>query len=297
MSKQTIAVMGATGHVGAALSQLLLGRGHEVLALGRDARKLEALVAKGAKTRSVGFSDAAQLSEAFSGADAAFVMIPPSYDHADFRAYQVRTADAIAQALERARVARVVSLSSIGAQHPEGTGPIAGLHGLEQRLNRTALGVLHLRPGYFMENHLFSIATIKSMGMNGSPLRGDLDLPQIATQDIAAKAAEVLDGGGFRGSSSFEFAGPRDVTLAESTRILGQAIGQPGLQYVQFPYADAEKALAAMMPPSSASLLVEMYRALNEGLAQYEKPLAPERRTKTTLEEFATRTFAPAFRA
>src|SRR5258706_13339209 len=98
MSKRTIAVMGATGHIGTALTELLLAKGHDVRALGRDAAKLGALTAKGAKSRPVVFADAAALAEAFAGAESAFVMIPPSYGEAGFGAYQDRTTDAVVKA-------------------------------------------------------------------------------------------------------------------------------------------------------------------------------------------------------
>jgi len=298
MPKRTIAVMGATGHVGTALTELLLSKGHEVRALGRDAKKLSALVAKGAKSRAGEFKDPSALAEAFTGADAAFLMIPPSYGESDFGAYQDRATDAMVKAIQKSGLKKVVSLSSLGAQHPKGTGPIAGLHRMEKRLSQSGgPDLVHLRPAYFMENHLFSIPTIKSMSINGSPVKGDLAFPQIATKDIAAKAAEVLDRADFRGSSVIEFAGPRDLTPVESTAILGRAIGKPDLQYVQFPYADAEKAFAGMgMPPSTASLMVEMYRGMNEGLVRPENPIPPAQRTKTTLEEFAT-VFAAAYGA
>jgi uncharacterized protein YbjT (DUF2867 family) len=295
MPKRTIAVMGATGHIGTVLTELLLSKGHEVRALGRDPKKLGSLAVKGAKTRPAAFSDVAALAEIFAGAEAVFAMIPPSYGEADFAAYQDRSADALVKALQKAGVKKVVALSSVGAQHAKGTGPIAGLHRMERRLGQSGgPDVVFLRPAYFMENHLFSIPTIKGMGINGTPLKADLPLPQIATKDIAAKASELLDRADFRGASTVDVSGPRDITPAASTALLGRAIGKPELAYVQFPYADAEKAFSAMMPPPTASMMVEMYRGINEGLVVFEK--APER-TKTTLEDFAAQVFAPAFRS
>src|SRR5262245_46590095 len=115
MAKRIIAVMGATGHIGSVITEALLSKGHEVRALGRDPKKMSALAAKGAKTKSPAFTDPAGLGEAFAGAEAAFVMIPPSYGEADFPAYQDRTTDAIVKALQKAGVRKVVSLSSVGA--------------------------------------------------------------------------------------------------------------------------------------------------------------------------------------
>lgn len=295
MAKKTIAVMGATGHIGAALTEHLLAKGQDVRALGRDPKKLGALAAKGAKTKSGTFTDAAVLADAFSGAEAAFVMIPPSYGEADFGAYQDRQADAIIKAVQKAGVRKVVTLSSVGAHQANGTGPIKGLHRMEKRFSQSGgPDVVHLRPSYFMENHFFAIPTIKSMGISGSPLKPEVALGQIATKDVAQKAAEILDRADFRGSSVVELAGPRDVTMAQVTPILGRAIGKADLAYVQFPYADAEKALAGMgMPPATAALMVEMYRGMNDGVVV---PQTPPERTKTSIEEFAT-VFAAAFKA
>jgi uncharacterized protein YbjT (DUF2867 family) len=294
MARKTIAVMGATGHIGTALTEALLAKGHDVRALGRDAKKLGALAAKGAKPKSGTFTEAAVLADAFAGAEAAFVMIPPSYGEADFGAYQDRQADAIVKAIQKSGVRKVVTLSSVGAHQSEGTGPIKGLHRMEKRFSQSGgPEVVHLRPSYFMENHFFSIPTIKSMGISGSPMKPDLAMGQIATKDIAQKAAELLDRADFRGTTVLELAGPRDVTMAQVTPILGKAIGKPDLAYVQFPYPDAEKALAGMgMPPATAALMVEMYRGFNEGLVV---PQSAPQRTKTTIEEFSP-VFAEAFK-
>jgi uncharacterized protein YbjT (DUF2867 family) len=296
MAKRVIAVLGATGHIGAVLTEELIKKGHEVRAIGRDKAKLDGVAAKGAKARSAAFDDAAALTEAFKGADAAFTMIPPSYGEEDFSAWQDRAGEAIAKAAGQAKLKHVVDLSSVGAQHPSGTGPIAGLHRQEKRLEKiSGLNVLHVRAAYFMENHFWSIPTIKSAGINGSPVKADLKFSQVATADIARKVAERLDAADFNGRAVVEFGGPRELTLAESTSILGRAIGKPDLQYVQFPYEDAEKAMTGMgMKPATAKLMVDMYRGFNEGRCAPETPVKD--RGSITLEDFA-RGFAAAFKA
>jgi uncharacterized protein YbjT (DUF2867 family) len=298
MPKKITAVMGATGHIGSALSHALLAKGHEVRALGRDAGRLFALASKGAKTRTAAFDDAKALAEAFRGADAVFAMIPPSYGEEDFGGYQDRVGAAIVQALRSSGVKRAVSLSSTGAQHAEGTGLIRGLHRQEKRLNATnGLDVVHLRPSYFMENHFWSVGTIKNAGINGSPIATDLVIPQVATADIAARAADFLDRLDFLGSTIHEFGGPRDLTMAEVTSVLGRAIGKPDLKYVQFSYADAEKAMLGMgMKPGLVALMIEMQRGMNEGRVAMERPLAPAQRGATSIEDFAPG-FAAAFKS
>ncbi|MCI0585838.1 MAG: NAD(P)H-binding protein [Planctomycetes bacterium] len=296
MTKRTYAIMGATGQIGRVVTEKLLERGHDVRALGRETKKLEALRARGAKTTPVRFDDANALAEAFRGTQAVFTMIPPAYDADDYGRFQDRVGEATVAALKKAGTTHVLDLSSIGAHLTEGTGPIKGLHRQEKRLEGLpGLSVLHLRPGWFMENLLWAIPAIREHGVNGSALRGDLSIPLVATTDIGEKAADLLDRLDFRGRSVLEFVGPTPLNSHEATAALGKAIGKPDLRYVQVPYAEAERAMVASgMKPNFAALIVEMDRSLNEGKIEPTQTFTAENRGKTTIEGFA-KVFARAY--
>jgi uncharacterized protein YbjT (DUF2867 family) len=293
-----VVVTGATGHVGGEIARRLLARKERVRAVGRDAGRLKALADLGAEIAVGSVEDAAFLGRAFEGAGAAFVMIPPNVAAPDVRQFQRRVVDALGSALAASKVGHVVSLSSVGAGVPAGTGPIAGVHDLEQKLNGLAgTAVLHLRAGFFMENTLSSIGLIKSQGINGSAIRADVPMPMIATRDIAAAAVEPLATLSFEGNSTRELQGPRDYTMAEATAILGRAVGKPDLAYVQFPYDATKLALVGVgLSESMADLYVEMSRAFNEGRVKALEPRSARTTTPTTLEEFSL-TFAAAYRA
>jgi uncharacterized protein YbjT (DUF2867 family) len=291
-----IAVTGATGNVGRALAEHLLDAGIGVRAVARGADKLRPLADRGAELRPGSLTDAGFLSEAFRGAAAVFAMVPPHYGAADLREYQRGVADALARAIRDAGVPRVISLSSVGADLDSGTGPIAGLHDLEQRLEAVPdVGVVHLRAAYFMENHLASIPLMKTAGINAGALDGDLPIPMIATRDIAAAAAEYMREPTFRGVRVRYLLGPRDYTVSQSTAMLGAAVGRPDLAYVKSSYADTGKALLGLgISASVAQAFVEMQRAFNEGRIEIEARSASNT-TPTTLEEFARAVFVPAF--
>jgi uncharacterized protein YbjT (DUF2867 family) len=105
-------------------------------------------------------------------------------------------------------------LSSYGAHVPKGTGPVAGLHSSEQKLNGiTGLNVLQLRAAYFMENNLAAIDMIQGMGMFGHALLPDLKLPMIATRDVGDYAAQRLLDLDFSGKQTCELLGERDLSL------------------------------------------------------------------------------------
>ncbi len=291
-------ILGATGNIGSVITNALLAKGEKVRVVGRGANKLQPFVDKGAIPFPAEIRDVAALTKALEGARAAFLLIPPDPSSPDYRAAQEEKSDALAAAVQAAGLKYAVNLSSIAAQLPAGTGPIAGLHNAEIKLNRIAsLHVLHLRPAYFMENELPAAELIRNMGIFGSALRPDLNIPMIATRDIGAFAAERLLKLDFSGKSTRELLGPRDVTRTEITSIIGRAIGKPELAYVQFTYAQMEQALEQKgVTTKTAQMYVEMMRAFNDGIAVGEEPRSAANTTPSTFEEFAQEVFAAAYR-
>src|ERR1700747_1768264 len=173
-------ILGASGNTGSIIADSLLSKGKKVRVVGRDAGRLQRFVRQGAEAFTTDMSDAAALTKAFSGARAAYLLLPPITSRED----QERERDAIAQAVTKSGLPYAVHLSSYGAHVPEGTGPVTGLHSSEQKLNAIGgLNVLHLRAAYFMENNLAAIGTIRGMGIFGHALLPDLKRPKIAAPD------------------------------------------------------------------------------------------------------------------
>jgi uncharacterized protein YbjT (DUF2867 family) len=283
-----VTVMGATGHTGRVTAEALLSRGEKVRVVGRDAGKLAPLVARGAEAAVGSASDPSFLGRAFAGVETAYTLLPPDMGVPDLRAHQDRVGEATVQALRQAGVKRVVFLSSVGADLPSGTGPIAGLHAQEERLRKLGAAVLLLRPGYFFENFFASLPMIRHQGMNGGAIAPDLKLAMIATRDIGAAAAAAIAARDFSGVEVRNLLGPRDLSLAEATRILGAAIGKPALAYVQFPYdAFGAALIQAGLTPDLSRLYVEMARAFNDGIVKVAGGRTPASTTPTTFEAFA----------
>ena len=291
-----IAVMGATGHIGGRITDLLLDAGEPVRALGRSADKLASAAQRGAAVLTGDAGDTTFLTTAFRGADAAFTLLPPDVRAADYRRLQDAQGEAIAAAIRESGLRHVVFLSSMGADLAEGTGPLAGLHAQEERLRRlSGVNVLILRPTYFFENFYDTLGLIKQQGINGGPIAPDLPFPMIATRDVADVAARALRKRDWQGVVVRELLGERDLTFAEATRIIGARVGKPDLPYVQFPYADFTASLVQMgISPSVAGLYAEMARAINDGRVRSVEGRRPENPTPTTFEAFAD-TLAPAY--
>jgi uncharacterized protein YbjT (DUF2867 family) len=161
-----IVVTGATGRTGRRVTEGLLARGEKVRVVGRDAKKLAPLVQLGAQPFVGNVEDVESMKSGFDNASAVYLVLPEDTSQQDLRGHQERVSDSYAAAVSKAHVPFVVNLSSIGAQHPEKTGPIVGLHNQEQKLDQvTGLNVLHLRAAYFMENLFMSVTPLRSIGM------------------------------------------------------------------------------------------------------------------------------------
>ncbi|HSY10783.1 MAG TPA: NmrA family NAD(P)-binding protein [Verrucomicrobiae bacterium] len=289
----TYVILGATGNTGSIIADSLLLRGKKVRVVGREAGRLQRFVRKGAEGFTGDVTDAAALTKAFSGARAAYLMLPPITSRED----QERESDAIAKAVTESGLRYAVHLSSYGAHVPEGTGPITGLHSSEQKLNAIGgLNVLHLRAAYFMENNLAAISMIQGMGILGHALLPGLKLPMIATPDVGGYAAQRLLDLDFSGKHTRELLGERDLSMAEATTLIGRGIGKPDLRYEQFTYDQAQQGLEQMgMPPKKAAVYIEMFKAINTGVLAAQEPRSRQNSTPTSFETFVQDVFAPAY--
>ncbi len=286
-------ISGGSGNTGSIIANSLLSKGQKVRVVGRDLGRLQRFVRKGAEAFTADVSDAAALTKAFSGACAAYLILPPL----NSREEQERQSDAIAKAVKESGLRYAVHLSSYGAQVPEGTGPVAGLHSSEQKLNAISdLNVLHVRAAYFMENNLAAIDMIHRMGMFGHALLPDLKLPMIATRDVGDYAAQRLLDLEFSGKQTRELLGERDLSMMEATAVIARGIGKPDLRYEQFSYDQVRQALTQMgFSPKKAAVYIEMFEAINAGILAAQEPRSPENSTPTSFEAFVQDVFLTAY--
>jgi uncharacterized protein YbjT (DUF2867 family) len=281
-------VIGATGNTGRVVTEDLLAAGLPVRVVGRSAERLADFVKSGAEAAVGDVADAEFVAQACDGVGGVYHMIPPRYD-VDLSAWQSEAGKALFEGIRDAGVPYIVNLSSVGAQHHHGTGPIAGLREQEDRFNElTEADVLHLRPGYFMENLFMMLDAIRGMGVLPMPLPGDLAVAMIATRDIGAVAARRLAALDFDGHHTRELLGPRDYTMNEVASLVGAAIGVPDLPFVTVSEEDAAAGFEQMgVHPATIATFMEMYRAIADGRVAPQETRSAANTTPTTMEEFA----------
>jgi uncharacterized protein YbjT (DUF2867 family) len=258
---------GGAGNITKPLALALLQAGHTVTVIGRDAAKLKELTQAGAIAAIGSVEDVAFLTAAFKGADAVYTMVPPTHAVTDWKAHIGQIGQNYATAIAAAGVKQVVNLSSVGAHLPDGVGPVSGLHRAENALNTlTDVNILHLRPAYFYQNLLANISLIKGMGIIGANFSAAPGkFPIVATDDIAAVAAEALLSLQFRGHS-FRYIASDETGTDQIAQVLGAAIGKTDLAWVKF---TDEQALGGMiqagLPEETAKNYAEMNHAIDTG--------------------------------
>jgi uncharacterized protein YbjT (DUF2867 family) len=291
-------VTGATGRTGTAVVEGLLKAGHEVRAVGRSASRLREETA-GAEQFVAEPTDRDALARAFAGAEGVYAMVQPNYipDSDDFPGHQRRIVEAIVGALDDARVTRVVTLSSWGADKPDGTGPVTGLHHLEQAVNRLGAKVTHLRAGYFMENLLGQVPAILDRGVVAAPFSPDVPMPFVTAPDIGYAAAETLlePGPAGDGPEIREIQGERDLSMSDVVRVVARLAGRPELRYVQQSIQEfTADQRAAGVSENVTALMVEVAHAINSGHTRALQPRTARTSTPTSIEQFVTSTMLPA---
>jgi uncharacterized protein YbjT (DUF2867 family) len=254
-------IAGVSGNTGSAAATALLDAGAKVRVVVRDATKGASWRQRGAEVAVADLGDADALTEALRGAQGAYLLIPPNMAAPDFRAYQKATGEAIVEAVRRSGVPHVAFLSSVGAQHPAGTGPIAGLYPVERGLAAlTGTVSTFIRAAYFMENLGGSLGML-AQGVVPTFAPAHVAFPMIATRDIGHLAAQVLCEGATK-TSVIELSAAKNYSIDDAAAILSTITGQ-AVKAQTFPIEAMVPTLTGMGMPAG---IAELYREMTAGM-------------------------------
>ncbi|MRX68562.1 Uncharacterized conserved protein YbjT, contains NAD(P)-binding and DUF2867 domains [Flavobacterium resistens] len=260
-----ITISGSLGNIGKPLLKKLVASGHEVTVISSSSDRSEAIEALGGKSAIGSVSDAIFLEKAFTDADAVYVMTPPNMGGSNILANMTEAGNAFANAIKKSGVKRVVMLSSIGADLPNGTGPIAGLYNIEkiyETLENTS--ITFLRAGFFFTNFYHDVPMIKGAGIIGANYPASTVIPYVHPEDIAATVAEELEKTGSGINVRYIVSDVR--TPGDAAKVLGEAIGKPELPWVEFTDEQSLNGMAqAGLPEEIAGLYTEMGTGLRSG--------------------------------
>ncbi|MFT3822553.1 MAG: NmrA family NAD(P)-binding protein [Chitinophagaceae bacterium] len=289
-----IVLTGSLGNISKPLAITLLQKGHSVIVISKSPEKQKDIENLGAMAAIGSVDDVDFLAKTFDGADLVYCMIPPNFKEADQIAYYKRVGSNYAKAIGQAGVKRVIHLSSYGAHLEKGTGFITGSYEVEKIFNALpGIRVTHIRPGYFYYNLFNFIGMIKATGFIASNYGGNDKLGLVSPLDIAAAIAEEIALPGATNKVCYVISDDRSCN--EIASVLGNAIGQPGLQWNLLTDEQALTSLQASgIPASTAATLVELGVATHSGILREDYDRQQPTQGKIKLETFA-KEFAAAY--
>ena len=252
-------VAGITGNTGSVVASALLDRKVPVRVLARDAAKAAPWKARGAEVVTAELGDQAALTAALRGATGAYLLVPPRMTSTAPLQENRALIAALAGAVAAAKVPHVVLLSSIGAQHPDGTGPIVSTYNAEQAL-ASVTDLTAVRAAYFMENWLGSLGML-AQGVLPTFAAPDKAFSQVATADIGRTAATALLEGP-HGQTRIELSGPREYSPNDVAALLTELTGKP----VTASFAPLEAVVPTFTGFGISSQVAELFRELYQGL-------------------------------
>ena len=220
------AITGITGQVGGALARKLLAERLPVRAVLRDEAKAATWRTLGCEVALAEMNDAASLTSAFRGAAGVFILPPSEFDPEPGFPEAARVIAAVKSALVEARPAKVVCLSTIGADAPH-ENLLTQRTLMEASLQEIGLPVTFLRPGWFMENALWDIASARDEGVLRSFLQPvEKPFPMVATQDVGQQAAALLRQD-WRGTRVVELEGPARISPDDLAHAFATVLKRP----------------------------------------------------------------------
>jgi uncharacterized protein YbjT (DUF2867 family) len=220
------AITGITGKVGGELARILLAEGQPVRAVVRDAKKGEAWAALGCEVALADMEDAAALTSAFTGATAVFILPPPVFDPTPGYPEAIAVIDSVAAALKAAQPAKVLCLSTIGADAvPDNLLSQRAM--MEAALRTLPMALTLLRPAWFVENAEWDVASARDTGLLHSfLLPTDKAFPMVATRDVGRVAARLIQED-WPGTRIVELEGPERVSPDGLAAAFACALGRP----------------------------------------------------------------------
>ena len=220
------AITGVTGKVGGEIARNLINHGQSVRAVLRDRAKAADWAAKGCDVAIADMENAEQLAAAFSSTEGVFILPPSDFDPEPGYPEAKRVIDQVTRALMAARPQRVVCLSTIGADAPH-DNLLTQRTLMEQSLSAIGLPVTFLRPGWFMENALWDVASARDEGVVRSFLQpADKAFPMVATKDVGRLAADLLRQH-WTGTRIVELEGPVRVSADDLAQAFAEVLGRP----------------------------------------------------------------------
>ena len=255
----TIAIVGATGRIGSAVTRGLLGAGHPVRALVRDPDKADRLFGDppGLEIFPVQLEDQAAVTKALAGADTVFLAMGSIGLEANLQRAVIQAAGAVPG------FQQLVRLSVLNAG-PDSIGLNQRGHwSIDFAAQATGIPYTTICPSIWSASMLAGAPTIKATrSWTGLADTGRVALSHPAdTVDVAIRALSDRSTWGQR----HELTGPRLVSWPEALEALSEELGETVTFRTTDPFTLLQHLVGAGFPAGMAELLITREWAIMAG--------------------------------
>lgn len=227
-----IAITGASGFVGSHLSQALLARGHEVVAIARGVRKSELELSSPRLTWFASdLSNAGQLAQAFQGCDALAhcAGINREIGNQSYEKVHIGGTRNVVDAARAAGVPKIAMLSFLRARRNCGSAYHESKWAAEEVMRNSGLDYTVIKAGmiYGVGDHMLDHLTksLNTMPVFATVGMHELPIRPLAIEDLVRLLCAALVEGSMS-RSTIAVTGPEELRLSEAARRVARVLGR-----------------------------------------------------------------------
>ncbi|MGW8062377.1 NmrA family NAD(P)-binding protein [Streptomyces ziwulingensis] len=289
-----IVITTPTGDIGRQVLDRVLDSGEPVRVIARDSSRLAEHVRAQAEVVEGSHADADTIAKALEGADRLFWLVPPAgfRDAGPAGSYYLDFTRAAAQEAA-GRGVRMVHVTSLGHGYNGAAGLLSAALDMDELIESTGVQCRALALPFFMENVLHQAQPIAQQGVFSMANTADRPLLTVATQDVAATAADLLLDTTWNGQARVPLVSPDSLTPDAMAEIITETLGRT-VRYQQVPLADFQDQMVQRgASPSLAQDMADMVNAQNNGIYDAE-PRDPASATATDFRQWCQNVLKPA---
>jgi uncharacterized protein YbjT (DUF2867 family) len=278
-------ILGASGRVGSAAVDKLLERGAAVKGVVRKEEKAEGLRSRGADAAIADAHNLAALKVAMRDGETLFALTPETGQEENVLGDTNDILINYHAALAASGIRKIVGLSSMGAQHREGTGNLVMSYMLERAFDGLGLTRIFIRPAYYFSNWLDYLESAEESGVLPTFFPVELKIPMVCPGDVGRFAAEVLlnsDGD----MTIYELSGPASHSSADVAKAFSEVLDKE-IKAQQIPRNQWEQTLRSIgFSADGIRNFIEMTEAVIAGKSGPEGNGTVSAQADTTLREY-----------
>jgi uncharacterized protein YbjT (DUF2867 family) len=292
-----IVVTAPTGRIGSKildhLVQQLNRNDEQIRVIVRDEARLSPAVRERVDVVQGSHRDPAVVDRAFDGADSLFWLVPAERSAPSIYDAYVSFSVPAAAAIVTHGVERVVTISALGRGTGIYAGHVSASLAMEDLLRSTGTHLRALANATFMDNVSRQADSLVHDGVLTGTLPGDLALPTVATEDIAAVAAGLLVDRSWSGQDTIDLLGPEALSPNDQAAILSDVLHRTVVYRRGDRDADKAAFLEYGFSDAIAQALIDMDIAKEHGIDDLGTR-SPQHATPTTFAEWASESFGRA---